>query len=108
MDPIRTLSDSFATLGLMPAKGRYRQSRHGEAIGGAAPAGSRKPYDRSTSYSRYSDQRRSPYPTAASCQSAPVRLTSATDSKRCAAELRFSPYLTYNFDGRLRKNLAGS
>ena len=28
--------------------------------------------------------------------------------KRCTAELRFSPYLTYNFDGRLRRKLAGS
>lgn len=42
----------------------------GEAVGGAAPAVSRTPYDRSTSNSRHSGQRLSPNPTAASWQSA--------------------------------------
>lgn len=40
----------------------------GEAVGGAAPAASRTPYDRSTLYSRHSGQRRSLCPTAASWQ----------------------------------------
>jgi hypothetical protein len=30
------------------------------------------------------------------------------DRFRCTAELRFSPYLTFNFDGRLPRKLTGS
>ena len=30
------------------------------------------------------------------------------DRKRCPAELRFAPFLTFNFDGQLRRKVSGS